>query len=73
MRCPEFDGSLLFYLNQECIGIMATSVPDKVYAFIEMNENCERVTLTPVHSVSQVHSHTHTHPHPHTHTPTHHH
>lgn len=53
MRCPEFEGALLFYINQECIGILATSVPDQVYAFVELHENCEKVTLTPVHSVPQ--------------------
>ena len=56
MRCPEFEGSLVFYINQEVIGIMATSVPDKVFAFVEMHDNCEKITITPVHSVSQVHT-----------------
>ena len=54
MRCPEFDGALVFYINQECVGIMATAVPDKVFAFVEMHENCEKIAITPVHSVSQV-------------------
>jgi hypothetical protein len=53
MRCPEFEGALVFYINQEVVGIMATSVPDKVFAFVEMHENCEKITITPVHSVSQ--------------------
>lgn len=53
MRCPEFEGSLLLYLNQECVGVLATSVPDKVFAFVELSVECERVSLTPVHSVSQ--------------------
>ena len=44
----------MFYINQEVVGIMATSVPDKVFAFVEMHENCEKITITPVHSVSQV-------------------
>ena len=56
MKCPEFEGALLFYINQECIGILATSVPDKVYGFVELHENCEKVTLTPVHSVALVHT-----------------
>lgn len=53
MRCPEFEGSLLFYINQECIGILANSIPDKVFAFVELHGECERVTITPVHSIPQ--------------------
>ena len=57
MRCPEFEGCLLFFINGECIGIMATSVPDKTYAFVELHGDCEKVTLTPLHSVVQVSTH----------------
>lgn len=53
MRCPEFEGSLIFYINGKCIGILATSIPDKIYAFVELHVDCEKVTLTPVHSVPQ--------------------
>ena len=55
MRCPEFEGALLFYINQECLGILATSVPDKIFAFVELHGDCEKVSLTPVHSIAQVH------------------
>ncbi len=46
IRVPEFNGSLIIYINGAPIGIIATSVPDRVYGFVELQGECERVALT---------------------------
>lgn len=51
MRVPEFSGSLLIYIDGAPIGIIATGVPEKVYGFVELQGDCEKVCLSPVRSI----------------------
>ena len=46
IRVPEFNGSLIIYINGAPIGIISTGVPDRVYGFVELQGECERVALT---------------------------
>lgn len=54
MRVPEFNGSLLIFIDGAPIGIIATGVPEKVYGFVELQGDCEKVCLSPVRSIQQV-------------------
>ena len=54
MRVPEFNGSLLIYIDGAPIGVIATSVPEKVYGFVELQGDCEKVCLSPVRSIQHV-------------------
>lgn len=45
VRVPEFNGSLVVYINGAPIGVIATSVPAKVYGFIELQGDCEHISL----------------------------
>ena len=54
MRVPEFNGSLLIFIDGAPIGIIATGIPEKVYGFVELQGDCEKVCLSPVRSIQQV-------------------
>jgi len=53
VRLPEFQGSVVLYINEYPIGIIATNVPDNLYGFIEL-QDCEGVALTPRRTVDEV-------------------
>lgn len=54
MRVPEFNGSLLIFIDGAPIGVIATGVPEKVYGFVELQGDCEKVCLSPVRSIQHV-------------------
>lgn len=54
MRLPEFNGSLVIFINGEAIGIVATGIPEKMYGFIELQNDCERICITRCHGVKMV-------------------
>ena len=54
MRVPEFNGSLLIFIDGAPIGIIATGIPEKVYGFVELQGDCEKVCLSPIRSIQQV-------------------
>ena len=54
MRLPEFNGSLVIFINGEAIGIVATGIPEKMYGFIELQNDCERICITKCHGVKLV-------------------
>ena len=54
IRLPEFNGSLVIYVNGAPIGIIATGVAENVYGFVEMQEDCEKVCMQGNRSVQNV-------------------
>ena len=53
VRLPEFQGSVVLYINEYPIGIIATDVPESLYGFIEL-QDCEGVSLTPQRAIEEV-------------------
>jgi hypothetical protein len=45
MRLPEFNGSLVIFINGAHLGVIATNVAEHVYGFVEMQGDCERVAI----------------------------
>ena len=54
MRVPEFSGSLIIFINGVSIGIVATGVAENVYGFVELNGDCDRVSITPNNTIKLV-------------------
>ena len=54
MRVPEFNGSLVIFINGEAIGIVAKGIPEKMYGFVELQNDCDRVCITRCHAVKLV-------------------
>ena len=55
---PEFNGSLAVYVNGAPLGIIATSVPENVYGFVELQGECSQVCTTQNRTIQQVRGHT---------------
>ena len=45
MRVPEFNGSLVVFVNGAPLGVIATDVAENVYGFVELQGECERVAI----------------------------
>ena len=45
MRLPEYNGSLVVFINGAPLGIIATGVAENVYGFVELQGECESIAL----------------------------
>ena len=54
MRTPEFNGSLVIFINGKEIGIIATAVPEEVYGFVELRGDNDKVAITGNSTVDEV-------------------
>lgn len=54
VREPEFGGSLIITINGAPIGIIATGVPEFVYAFVEIFGEVDRVKITETTRLAEV-------------------
>ena len=51
---PEFNGCLAVYINGAPLGIIATSVAENVYGFVELQGECSQICTTTNRTIQQV-------------------